>query len=209
MANVPSNVDLIQAGASRERAEIFTSCPGQIHAAPGSGYVDVLPLTRKPLDSKSKGTTFEDLPIVPHVRVCMLQGGGFSVTFPVKVGDTGLLIGLGFDVSEWLRTGEVSNPPDLRQHHLANCVFLPAVVFEGATAGTIDDPDFVIDAPGSAFIRLIASASEFAARADKVDAELTKISTTLGTGTSVSGGAVSFGTPYSRAPTACEQVKIK
>jgi hypothetical protein len=209
MSARPTLTELIEAGVSRERAEIFTGLPGQVTANPGGGYVDVQPQIRRPVDSDSKGVIFEDLPVVPHVRVAFFQVGGMAITVKVQPGSTGLLLILTWDLSEWLRLATAANPADLRQHHLANAIFIPGLSPDASTATYADDADMVLE-PGANFIRLGGAATHFASDDSKVQTELGKIQATLLTGVAdLMTGAVVFSSPYSVGSTACTKVKVE
>lgn len=66
----------------------------------------------------------EKLPL-RHVRVLSLQANGFSLIFPVTVGDSVLLLTLEGDHGPHELGGGEADPLDWRRHHAGSCVALP------------------------------------------------------------------------------------
>ena len=60
------------------------------------------------------------MPIINDCPVMFPGGGGFHLTFPIAVGDEGLLILASRDIDGWWGTGNASQPADLRMHDLSD-----------------------------------------------------------------------------------------
>jgi hypothetical protein len=72
--------------------------------------------------------SYEGVGEVEDVPVLHLAGGGFSQTFDLEPGDSGLVIVLGSPVGEWLNTGEDDVVPGLDERFTLNgVVFLPGL----------------------------------------------------------------------------------
>lgn len=62
-------------------------------------------------------------PLLAVVPVIFLGGGGAALTFPVKAGDSCLLVFLDRDNDTWLTTGQTGQPPNTaRLHNLSDAV---------------------------------------------------------------------------------------
>jgi hypothetical protein len=66
-------------------------------------------------------------PVIPNVPVQFPQGGGYRITFPLAVGDTGLLLFSDVSLDVWLSQGGEVDPLDDRRFDLSDGVFLPGV----------------------------------------------------------------------------------
>lgn len=64
----------------------------------------------------------KDLPLLINVPVVFQRGGGFSMTFPVNIGDECKLDFLERSIDIWHSTGEVSLPGARRFHSLSDAV---------------------------------------------------------------------------------------
>jgi hypothetical protein len=53
--------------------------------------------------------------------------GGYRITFPVAVGDTGLIVFSEASLDKWLVSGGTVDPADDRRHDLTDAVFLPGL----------------------------------------------------------------------------------
>jgi Phage protein Gp138 N-terminal domain len=60
------------------------------------------------------------MPIINDCPVMFPGGGGFHLTFPIAVGDEGLLILATRQIDGWWATGNASQPSDLRMHDLSD-----------------------------------------------------------------------------------------
>ena len=60
------------------------------------------------------------MPIINDCPVMFPGGGGFHLTFPIAVGDEGLLILATRQIDGWWGTGNASQPNDLRMHDLSD-----------------------------------------------------------------------------------------
>lgn len=88
--------------------------------------VKVQPGVQLPFQDEEGNRLFDTLPIV-GAPVVFPGSGGASITYPISVGDTGLLIVSTLDMSRWMATGVVNRPGTFARGHLSDCVFLPGL----------------------------------------------------------------------------------
>lgn len=69
----------------------------------------------------------ENFPPLIHVPVAFPRGGGFSVTFPLKKGDEGIVIFSERCIDGWWEDGRTSIPLDFRTHDLSDGLFVPGI----------------------------------------------------------------------------------
>lgn len=69
----------------------------------------------------------ENLPAIVGVPVSFPGGGGYRITFPIKEGDTGLLVFSEASLDVWLSKGGDVDPGDDNRFMLSSAVFVPGV----------------------------------------------------------------------------------
>lgn len=62
---------------------------------------------------------------IDKVSVLQLGGGGFTIYFPVKTGDLGLLIAMDRDISIFMQSMQESKPQTFRVKNFADGIFIP------------------------------------------------------------------------------------
>jgi hypothetical protein len=113
------------------RTAIFTALqklrvhlPCQIIKVRGNQLVDVQPT----IQTRYKDGTVVNLPPIQNVTVKMPMGVGWSIKFPIKVGDTGDLIFSDRSLQNWAAgDGGIVDPQDDRMHDLTDAVFTPGM----------------------------------------------------------------------------------
>ncbi len=89
--------------------------------------VDLLPLIDPQVEQEDGTFVALPLPVLPHVPVAFPAAGGFRITFPLKIGDTGQVIVSDLSMDLWQQQGGHVSPKDQRSHHHADAVFYPGL----------------------------------------------------------------------------------
>jgi Phage protein Gp138 N-terminal domain len=208
----PTLSQIIEAAIETSKQEHWSALSGTVHAVLGQGVVDVIANSENPIPDELGNTQYESLPIIPNVRVLYPRSGSAAFTFPVKVGDSGLVVMLTLSDAEW-RNGQPGQPGDTRRDHLAFAVFIPGLFPDASPPQYADDPDVVIDS-GASDIRLGGAATSFATADTNLQTELNKIAVSIGQIAALLNtagpvvGAPGTVTPYIVASTACTKVKV-
>lgn len=126
----PTLAEIANAAAQSALDELFVSLPGRVvryDAATQS--VDVQPIPKVRHADEDGALVVESLPVVPSVPVVFPGGGGFTITFPISVGDTVLLVFSGCSIDKWLQAGtdEALDPEAHTRHALADAVAIPGL----------------------------------------------------------------------------------
>lgn len=207
--------DLLDVLAEFERKildNIHTAMPGRIESYdPATQRADVQPLIRQRVpkaDTDEREHVYEDLPLIPSVRVLHPRGGGAFVHLPIAAGDTVLLVFCSSGIGHWeAGDGSIQDAGDERRHHPAHAVAIPGMYpaaknipsedartdelvlgFEGGTAVRLRRGDhaspstIVIETSANVFLAGEAGA-QFMARADRVDAAIDALRAALNTHT--------------------------
>jgi hypothetical protein len=166
----PTLAAAIRAAIEHALRQVHVSMPGRIEAYDSDlQQVEVTPLLME-------RTNFDDpaveLPKIVGVPVVFPRAGGYSLTFGVKAGDTCLLVFSERSLDAWLKSGKVSDPADVRHHHLTDAVALMGMAAENgaiqnvATSGVrlgsddsdtaiiIDGTDITINVPSGGTVNL-------------------------------------------------------
>lgn len=129
--------------------------------------------------------TAQEIPPLPDVPVKWQRGGGYFCSMPLAKGDPGLLVFCEADFAAWRTSGEVSDAATERRHGLY-AYFLPGGCADGdeladaaadaLVIGKDGGPTIRVDGAG---IKLGASASEYVALANLVQARLDDLSSAI------------------------------
>lgn len=183
----PSEVEIHRVSARRAQSGIRTSVPGVVVSYDAAKQrCTVKAAVRIP---DANGIPLE-LPQLDDVRVSWLRGGGYFASCPLAPGDAGMITFCEADFSEWLATGEVSDPVNVRAHGI-NPWFTPGGCVDGEELADAAADCMVIGKDGGPLIKIkdneieigasttvkIGGGSDFVALSAKVDAA---VSTLLG-----------------------------
>jgi hypothetical protein len=105
--------------------DVYTAMPGRIEKwdwAKGSAHVK--PLIHEIQDTSGK---YKPLPVIAGVPVMFPSAAAGGLTFPIAVGDTGLLVFTKHALEVWLSRGGDVAPGDPREFDLSDAVFLPGL----------------------------------------------------------------------------------
>lgn len=198
--SVPEILDEHAAGILQD---VHVSVPAKIVSWTTTGLATVQPTVRKPLQSMDDQLVYETLPEIKNVPCYIQAAGGFLCSMPYAAGDPVLLIFSEQSYAEWLATGQISNPKDIRRHGIGYPFAIPGPRPTSLALQDVNGSAMVIGKDGSdqqividsSFILLGKMATSFVALAAKVNSELSKIEGALGAATAPSGGGpVTYGT---------------
>lgn len=68
-----------------------------------------------------------DVPVISNVPVVFQRTQQTAITFPLKTGDSGIVIFCDRDIDAWLLNGNNVTPSSKRMHHLNDCIFIPGL----------------------------------------------------------------------------------
>lgn len=149
----PTLGEVIEARIATELESMHTAIPGRVvKYDPATQKADVQPLVRSAYLDEDGLRQTASLPVVPSCPVAFPGGSGLVVTFPVAVGDFGLLIFAESSLDKWLAgSGGEVDPQFDHRHHLSDAVFIPGVRPFGAARSTNPGNAVCIGVDGGAF----------------------------------------------------------
>ena len=225
---MPKSLDLaelIDLVMREKLSEVRVALPGEVVAYDASlQEADVQPLVKRRVARDDGTETEEPLPIIPHVPVLHMRGGGFHASFPLSVGDQVLLVFSDTSVDD-VRAGRgAAAPSDRASHHLANAVCYPGGAYPtGEELSDSHGTDLIIGEDGGNAMRIApggpvrlgsqGGGEEFVALATKVLTELQSIRTQYNlhthTGVTTGGGVSGVPAALMTAPNAVAASNVK
>lgn len=144
----PTDDDVAKAREEQLLLSLDGPMPGRVQSYdPATQTADIVPLVRKQVARPDGEYTFEALPVLPSVPVLFPRAGDWFMSLPIAEGTYGLVIVCAPAIGHWrVGNGDVTDPGDLRRHHMAHAVFMPCgmvprseALERTGTAGTVDD----------------------------------------------------------------------
>ena len=167
-----------------------------------TGLADVDVQVQHSVWDDDNGRTYEDIGTLPGVPVMWPRAGGYLLTLPLAVGDTGLVVFNSDAIGEWRSTNQKSKPADSSRLSVGWPVFIPGLFADvnpfaagdasQRTAGAVlgkDGGTTQIQINGST-VDIGAGASYFAAYGDVNDVDWAAAKT-LGSAIAALAGALS------------------
>lgn len=145
---------------------VRVALPGLVQTYdPTTQTCSVQPLIQDGVYDESGTRIAERLPVVASVPVCFPGSGAFSVTWPVKVGDTVLLVFSSSSIDRWLALGGEVDPIDDRRHHITDAIAIPGLRDLGHVlpSSAVDPSAMVISGTSGGTPSLIATQATLAA----------------------------------------------
>lgn len=200
MTVLPSALDVQDEATRQTLGDLHTCMPGEVVAVRSSTadrrqFVDVLPMLQHAAVDEDGNPIDEPLPLLQMVPVAYMQGGGFFLSVPLRVGDPVLLLFAERSLDTWIQNAKPGArtpvvPGDLSQHSLQGAIALPLgpAPRAGLLAG-VDGSDLVIATTAGAVLARFTSTGfvtfaegiNFVALANLVVTELNRLWTALAT----------------------------
>jgi hypothetical protein len=177
----PELPELIAAAIDSALKNVHVSMPGIVTKySAASKTVDVQPACTRPVEKEDGGVVYEKLPECRNVPIAYQGATQLSLTFPLAVGDSVMLVWQDYSFAGWRRRGKVSDPQDTRHNGPGYPVAVPWYRPDGG-AGE-NDAGASIGLPGGLRLTFWESAISagtgvsFVALATKVDLALAALS---------------------------------
>lgn len=210
----PSPADLLTAATASATAKMRTAEPGIITAYDAATQRATVSLGISVRVKRPGGVVVHEAPVVvPNVPIAWPRAGGYSLTFPLAVGDEVLLVFSSRSLDEWklgaARSGVEASDP--RRFAVQDAVAIPMVAASAPLPSTNYDAAALVLA--GALLKLgDSSASDFVALASLVLTELNALRAeiilhTHATGVGPTGPAIGVGVTSN--PVAATKVKAK
>lgn len=107
-------------------SSVWTALPGIISKVNlGANTVEVQPAIQGIIENPDGTTKNVNMPLLVDVPIVFPSAGGFSLTFPIKVGDEVLVILACRCIDSWWQSGGIGIPAEARMHDLSDGFAIP------------------------------------------------------------------------------------
>jgi hypothetical protein len=125
--------ETLRVAVQRYLGRVWTALPVQL-LADSDGHVATVQPTVQARQLNGDGVTYKNVTIGDPNRglggetpVVHPSGGGYSLTFPHKKGDEGVVLFSTLCIDGWWDKGGVQPQTDIRRHNLSDSIYLPGV----------------------------------------------------------------------------------
>ncbi len=182
----PTDAEIIAGAIDARLLDLHTCAPGKIHSYDAEKQVaDIELVQNRPLTLADGTIIQEELPVIPNVQVCWPRAGGYSMHFPLAVGDHVIVVFTHASITAWRDTGQTGPVGDLRRHSLDGAFCIPGVAPDGDVIAPTDAPatgEAVLNGPahfrvGAPSADWVAHATSTKAAIDALQAQITALQT--------------------------------
>lgn len=125
MSEKDNLTDLLNMAMRNRLAELQTATPAIVRSY---DYKTQKASVQPAINRRYKDGQIAEFPIIVNVPVIFPRSGGASLTFPVNVGDTVLLVFASRSIDDWAQRGGVVNQSDTRMHDLNDAIAIPGLI---------------------------------------------------------------------------------
>ena len=124
----PTLAAILNAVKAQTFADLRVSMPARVEKYDDATQLaDVQPLLKESYTDEEGERSIARLPVITNVPVVFPGGGGMRITFPVRAGDTVMLVFSDRSIDSWLAQGGEATPEDERRHHLSDAIAIPGL----------------------------------------------------------------------------------
>lgn len=114
-------VESVRAAIEGALSETWSSMPGIVQSFdPKAMTVTVQPSIRGRIERPDGSIASVNLPLLVDVPVVYPGGGGFTLTFPIRLGDECLVLFADRCIDSWWQSGGIGEPLEARMHNLSD-----------------------------------------------------------------------------------------
>jgi hypothetical protein len=108
------------------QSQMWTAFPAIVQSVDLEAMtIECTPAIRGVATSESGVQSFVNMPVLGDVPICFPSAGGFSLTFPITVGDEVLVVIASRCIDSWWQSGGIQQPIELRMHDLSDGFAIP------------------------------------------------------------------------------------
>lgn len=131
---------VIQTAIDSALKELHTCLPAVITKITGQ-TIEAQPTIKRKIKNE-----LVNLPLLVDVPLRYMKSSGYSISFPMSVGDHVLIIFAERSIDTWLLSGNIQSPSDIRRHSLSDGFAIPMMYPETDTIPDFDASNLTIKA---------------------------------------------------------------
>lgn len=141
MADPRNNFEIaIQTAIDSNLKELHTALPAVVTKFTASTQlIDCQPTIKRKLNGQ-----LVNLPLLVDVPIRYMKSANFSINFPLNVDDHVLIICAERCIDNWLTTGEIRSPDDIRKHTLSDAFAIPMMFSQNELISNFDTSNLEI-----------------------------------------------------------------
>lgn len=119
---ISSDYEIYKSFADAIKSSVRVSIPGIIQSFDSiTQTCTIQPTIREKVINSEYSSSWQDLPLLLDVPICIPKAGNFALTLPVKKGDECLVIFSDMCIDAWFSLGGIQNQIEKRRHDLSDC----------------------------------------------------------------------------------------
>ena len=187
-------IEAIRTAQDGHQAQIWTALPGIVQSFnAGAVTVSVQPAIKGEVRGQDGKTSRVNLPLLVDVPVVFPRGGGYTLTFPVAVGDECLLVFSSRCIDGWWQDGGTQPALDQRMHDLSDAFAIIGPMSQKRRVGAVSTTATQLRSDsGATVIELGAAGVRIKATAVTLDAPNVHFTGTVTADGDVTGAGVSL-----------------
>lgn len=128
LRNTPTLAESIRGLVRAQLAGVYTAWPAKITEYDADTQrCSAQPLVQLGYTDEAGDRQAESLPVVTDAPISFPGSGDYGQTWPISVGDVGLLVFTSCSLDLWLAKGGMVDPRDERRNVLSDAVFIPGI----------------------------------------------------------------------------------
>lgn len=146
MSNGDNVTSLIMQAFRNRLAELQTCMPAQVVSY---NFKKQMAVVQPTINRRYADGQIAKFPVINNVPVIFPRSGGASLTFPVRKGDTVLLVFASRSIDTWLNKGGIVNQDDNRMHSINDAIAIPGLMSFNLTSKAKNNTDVLLTYKGA------------------------------------------------------------
>lgn len=136
MSRSPELTEILDRVQSAAASRVYVATPAKVERFDAAKrQIDAQPLIKDGYVDEDGVRQTEIRPVIPNVPVVYPTGGGFTVTWPLSIGDGVLLVFSRDSLDKWLAVGGMVDPNDDTKHNFVDAIAIPGLLDFQTAAG--------------------------------------------------------------------------
>lgn len=183
MATEPTLTEIVREALESRMLDVWSALPCRVESYDSAtNTVDCLPMVRRAIPDADGKIQHEELPVLPAVPVAFQQSAAFSATYPLAKGDYVLVVFSSLAIGNFVETGDLADPGDIRRNDLSHGVAIAGLAAKGSEPPTLANVALFEVGGSTTHVQVGAGAAEFVVLEDKMISKFNSHTHTGGSG---------------------------
>jgi Phage protein Gp138 N-terminal domain/GpV Apex motif len=148
--------EMLRMVAEGHASGMWTAMPGIIGSVDLAAHtVAVTPAVQAVKYAPDDTKQMVNMPLIPDVPIVWPRGGGYTLTFPIAVGDECLIVFAARNIDGWWSQGGIRPPLDARMHDMSDAFCVPGPYSQATKIGGVSTTNCQLRSnDGTVFVEL-------------------------------------------------------